>query len=244
MLIAVAGADAAALGLLRRAPAQAVRGLGHVRSWFAAVGSDRAVATLAEAALWFAAAWVALGLACCLIARLPGTLGAAGAAVGGMLLPRLLLRLVAGSAGLGVLVAPVAAVAHPPPPRPAPTSASAPALPGPIWPSNASPPTVAGPRWPTQQVAHPPPARPRPAAPDPTTEHAPPSRPADTVRVRTGDSLWLLAAQRLGPRADDARIAAEWPRWYAANRDVVGPDPDHIVPGQVLHAPAASLEER
>jgi nucleoid-associated protein YgaU len=71
---------------------------------------------------------------------------------------------------------------------------------------------------------------PRPAARDQTSE---------TVRVRAGDSLWLLAARRLGPHADARQIGAEWPRWYAANRAVIGPDPSLIVAGQVLHAPAA-----
>ena len=61
--------------------------------------------------------------------------------------------------------------------------------------------------------------------------------PADErvlVTVRRGDTLWDLAARGLGPTASDAEIAAEWPRWYAANRDVVGADPDLLVPGQQL----------
>ncbi len=59
----------------------------------------------------------------------------------------------------------------------------------------------------------------------------------DLVTVRRGDSLWSLAAARLGPRATNARIAAEWPRWYAANRPVIGPDPAVILPGQQLRPP-------
>ena len=58
------------------------------------------------------------------------------------------------------------------------------------------------------------------------------------VTVRRGDTLWDLAARRLGSTASDAEIAAEWPRWYAANRDVVGADPDLLVPGQQLVPPA------
>lgn len=55
--------------------------------------------------------------------------------------------------------------------------------------------------------------------------------------VAPGDSLWLIASRRLGPEASDAAISAEWRRWYAANRGVVGADPNVIHPGQSLHAP-------
>lgn len=58
-----------------------------------------------------------------------------------------------------------------------------------------------------------------------------------TVLVQEGDTLWGLAARALGPAASDAQIAAEWPRWYAANASVIGADPDVLVPGQVLVVP-------
>jgi LysM domain-containing protein len=57
------------------------------------------------------------------------------------------------------------------------------------------------------------------------------------VVVRPGDSLWAIAERHLGPDASTEAIAAEWPRWYAANRALIGPDPDLITPGMVLHAP-------
>jgi nucleoid-associated protein YgaU len=59
------------------------------------------------------------------------------------------------------------------------------------------------------------------------------------VRVRAGDSLWLIAVRHLGPGASDERIAATWPRWYAANRDVIGDDPSLIRPGEQLRPPTA-----
>lgn len=59
------------------------------------------------------------------------------------------------------------------------------------------------------------------------------------ITVEPGDSLWAIAEHDLGPRATDREIAAEWPRWFAANRDEIGPDPDHIVPGVMLRAPPA-----
>jgi nucleoid-associated protein YgaU len=70
------------------------------------------------------------------------------------------------------------------------------------------------------------------------------SRKGSEVTVRPGDSLWLIAAHRLGPNASTAEIAAEWPRWYAANQAQIGPDPGELVPGQQLTAPATTPEVR
>ncbi|MFV0461268.1 MAG: LysM peptidoglycan-binding domain-containing protein [Actinomycetales bacterium] len=64
------------------------------------------------------------------------------------------------------------------------------------------------------------------------------SGPGEVVVVR-GDTLWDIAARHLGPDPTPTRIAAEWPRWYTANADVIGPDPDLIRPGQVLRPPPA-----
>ncbi|GIG20135.1 peptidoglycan-binding protein LysM [Cellulomonas chitinilytica] len=81
-------------------------------------------------------------------------------------------------------------------------------------------------------------------APTPTTHLlTTPVRPtADagpgTVVVVRGDSLWRIAARHLSPGADDAQVAAAWPTWYAANADVIGPDPGALLPGQVLVVPA------
>ena len=58
-----------------------------------------------------------------------------------------------------------------------------------------------------------------------------------TVTVQPGDSLWLIAAQRMGPSARPAQIAAAWPAWYRANAATIGPDPRLIQPGQVLSVP-------
>ncbi|MGB5952895.1 MAG: hypothetical protein WBG57_10355 [Ornithinimicrobium sp.] len=57
------------------------------------------------------------------------------------------------------------------------------------------------------------------------------------VVVLRGDSLWDLAATELGPRASTDEIAARWPAWYQANRVTIGPDPDTILPGQILTIP-------
>lgn len=59
--------------------------------------------------------------------------------------------------------------------------------------------------------------------------------------VRPGDTLWEIARdglQAAGRSAEPADVALAWPRWYAVNADVVGPDPDLIRPGQVLVPPS------
>ncbi len=60
----------------------------------------------------------------------------------------------------------------------------------------------------------------------------------DTYVVHAGDALWDIAARHLGPGATPTEIAREWPRWYAANRALIGDNPAVIHPGQVLRAPA------
>ncbi|MET9256720.1 transglycosylase family protein [Streptomyces sp. NPDC003717] len=44
--------------------------------------------------------------------------------------------------------------------------------------------------------------------------------------VRSGDNLWAIA--------DSLDLKGGWPSLYAGNKDVVGADPDHILPGQTL----------
>jgi nucleoid-associated protein YgaU len=58
-----------------------------------------------------------------------------------------------------------------------------------------------------------------------------------SVVVHRGDTLWDIAADHLRPGANNTQVAAEWPRWHAANRSTIGPDPDLILPGQHLRIP-------
>ena len=72
----------------------------------------------------------------------------------------------------------------------------------------------------------------------PAPARIPPRPPAPgAVVVAPGDTLWSIAARRLGPGASPALVAATWPRWYAANRPRIGPDPGLIRPGQRLAPP-------
>jgi nucleoid-associated protein YgaU len=68
----------------------------------------------------------------------------------------------------------------------------------------------------------------------PAAVAAPISSPTETaVEVSPGDTLWDIAARRLG-------AGASWPAIYALNRDVIGPDPGVITPGQRLVLPSGA----
>src|SRR3954470_21823069 len=84
--------------------------------------------------------------------------------------------------------------------------------------------------------------------PDRVVGGAPPARhprPAHrrVTRVRPGDSLWSIAAG-LVRRPTATRVALTWPALYAANRSVIGADPDLIHPGTRLVVPAALRRDR
>jgi resuscitation-promoting factor RpfA len=200
-------------------------------AWLHAVGVDSAAVQLTSAALWLAAVWLAVGLAAIGASALPGGAGRLARHLARAVLPHAIYRVAAGAAGIGVVLSPALAVAAGPGAT-ATSAATAPAgaiIPTPSWPTDD---TLPAPTWPTTTgtTASSPPSTPTAA-----------SHPASTVVVRRGDSLWRIAASRLPGHPSERRIAASWPRWYAANRTVVGNDPDHIVPGQLLHVPGQLL---
>ncbi|WP_420121120.1 LysM peptidoglycan-binding domain-containing protein [Nakamurella sp.] len=90
---------------------------------------------------------------------------------------------------------------------------------------------------------------PQPIAAPPAAPIAPPDlsdSPEPSVRIVTvqpGDSLWRIAAHSLGPDATDADIDNAWRAWYFGNRQVIGDDPDRIVPGQFLVAPGEQVRQ-
>jgi len=67
------------------------------------------------------------------------------------------------------------------------------------------------------------------------------SRPAQdpsTHVVRLGESLWVIAEQRLGAQASDAEIATAVERLWQLNAQRIGTgNPDLIYPGQTLQVP-------
>lgn len=64
------------------------------------------------------------------------------------------------------------------------------------------------------------------------------------VTVRPGDTLWAIAERDLPDHSPDRVITAGWHALYAANRHLIGPDPDVIEPGQHLHVPALPRKDR
>ena len=70
-------------------------------------------------------------------------------------------------------------------------------------------------------------------------EHPPPPTASAFVVVHSGDTLWGIAARHVR-QPSAARVARAWPRWWAANRAVIGPDPDLIHPGERLRSPVTT----
>jgi hypothetical protein len=76
----------------------------------------------------------------------------------------------------------------------------------------------------------------------PPASRPPAASPAGIGRrhlVTQGETLWEIAADSLPGPASDADIDRRWRDIWAANRAVVGPDPDLIHPGTTLHLPPA-----
>jgi len=144
------------------------------------------------------------------------------------------------------------------PPSSAPTASASPAAPSPARASDdrhtagdmapepsaqrttpvvrASPASAAEPSRPHQATA----AAARATSPTSTTAGTAPGVTHDVVVVRAGDTLWSIAADRLGRDASTRDVATAWPAWFHANADVIGDDPDRIVPGQRLTVPTST----
>lgn len=215
----LAAADVGVLVGCRTDAAHTASHLHAPAAWIADAGSDVAAAQAAGAVLWVIALWLAVGMGAAFAQHLPGRLGRAADAVARSVLPGAVYRVVAGAAGLGIVLAPAiatgveAAAAQP---------AAASTVTPPAWPTDSS---LPAPVWPTDPsiAAH--------------HRRATPQAGDEDVVVHAGDSLWSIAAEHLPAHASDARIAKEWPRWFAANHRVIGTDPNTITPGQLLHAP-------
>jgi len=222
----VARRCAAALGLLvltglvlsRVAPhpATVLAAMDDPQKWAGIHGPDAAILTVAVAAAWLLLGWLTLGLAVGLAAALPGAAGRSAHALARVVLPRAIQQAVAVTLGIGLVTAGSSvAAADPGPAGPGSSASSGASVDWPIRPpsSPAPPPVPGGP----------------PRIEDPIT---------DDVMVQPGDSLWAIAAHRLGPDATSGEIASAVTSWYQRNRDLIGPDRDLIHPGQRLVPPA------
>ena len=230
------------------------RMLEHPTAQTAAIGSDRALASLVGSALWLACLWLGLALLAALASAEVGQRVPWVARLADRAAPPLLRRVVAVSVGASLLVGPAhaasasAALATPPvvsasqpPPRtlapvPWPTSADSP---------EGGSPDLQVPTPSTQVTGTRPPELSKSDLPNTDRGGSSGAQSVDgradeqpgSVLVRPGDSLWLIAARRLGPAADDPHIASSWPYWYRANRRVIGSDPNLLEPGQRLVTP-------
>lgn len=238
-------------------------GAGRVASG-APIRADELLVTVVAAAATILFAWLVAVVAVSALAAVPGVVGRVAGGLADLVAPRVLRRVVTVSLGLTVAagVVPggtVAAATRAPGvvllDRPDPSFRP---LPDPGWsvpavsgvgggpddaipridatPAAATGESMPDPGWvPTAPVVR----------PQPDLRVLAPTRPTATpeaaeVVVRRGDTLWSIAARQLGPDASEAEVAAAWPRWFSANRHVVGSDPDLLLPGQVLRAPEAA----
>jgi hypothetical protein len=226
--VAAMAAIAAALAALTPPFAELTGSLTAAQRTVDTQGADVLIASTAGLLAWAVWAWGVLGLALTAASALPGVAGGAARLALQVALPAGARRGAALLLGLGLGVAgPLLASAVP---QFAPTaSAAAAAERVPDWPA-PGPAATPVPDWPTGAA----PTAEAPAAP--TTAPA-----ADSRVVVRGDCLWHIAADsllgQLGRLPSDGEVAAAVQAWWSANADVIGPDPDLLVPGQVLRPP-------
>lgn len=220
---------------------------------------DEVVTAVAAAGALALLSWVAFGLLVSVVSTLPGPVGRHARRVRERVAPAAVRRWAGLLLGVTIVgtIAPGGAVAHEISTGTrisavTQTAARAAALdqgtsaPAPGWPDLPAPPPTAPPTQSPRQAQAPAPewvptpVRPQPPVSLTSARVLPDEDDRREVVVRRGDTLWDLAAAHLPPAAGDAEIAGEWQRWYAANRAVIGADPDLILPGQVLRIPDAA----
>lgn len=221
----VLGGALSALLLLAAAPAPAVA-VRALREPASAGDVAAPLVALLSLLAWALAVWLLLTVAVTAAAHLPGLTGHAARSAARRLAPATVRRAVEVALGLSVVVG--VGAAGPAAASPGPPTAPAAAAPSLDW-AAPSPEGLA----------------PEPIAPSLDWAARPAGAPrvaAEQVVVARGDSLWSLAerdlAARTGAAPCDGDIAQAWPAWWAANRDVVGDDPDVIQPGTRLSPPA------
>lgn len=214
---------AAALVWAAPSPHTVFAAAGDPQRWIGLHGVDAAIVTVAVAVCWLLLGWLALGLLIGLAAQLPGAAGRTADVLAAVVLPRAIRQAVALTLGVGLATAGASAAAA----DPAPAGVTS---------------VAASVDWPVRPPAQPP-SVPSPPEMPPPARGGPPGfgDPINTaVVVASGDSLWMIAAARLGADATPGQIADDVADWYQVNRDVIGPDPDLIHPGQRLVPPTTS----
>ena len=197
-------------------------------------GPDVLVLSAAGLLAWAVWAWGALGLALTAAAALPGMLGGAARVALHVVLPAGARRSAALALGLGLGVAgPLLGTAALVAPTPA--SAAVPEAP----PSSTGP----APDWPASPTDLPLPDRSADRA-GPAPDWPGVASGAGSHVVVRGECLWHIASDRLlaqhGRTPTNGEVAASTRAWWQANAEVIGPDPDLLLPGQVLSPPGPS----
>jgi nucleoid-associated protein YgaU len=209
------------------------RALGSPQRTADTLGPDALVVSTAGLLAWAVWWWGAVGLTLTAATALPGVLGGTARLLQHVVLPAGARRSAALALGIGLgVAAPLLGTAAGLPVLPS-ASAASPVSAVPDWPAGSPASPAAVPDWPAPAPTTQTPAvvPDWPAGPDVSEAH---------VVVR-GDCLWHIAAGRLldqlGRLPSDGEVATEVSAWWTANADVIGPDPDLLLPGQVLHPP-------
>ena len=219
---AVMGLVAWALALLGPSPVELRQALGDPQALVDTTGADALVVVAVGALAWLCWGWGALGLLLTAASTAPGWAGQVSAVLLLGVLPAGARRAAAVAIGVGLstvgptvlpaVLAPSSSVAS--------ASEAAPSVVQLDWPeAPAGGTTVPELDWPA------------PAA----GEH---------VVVR-GDCLWDIAAawldgQHPGAPVTGADVARAAHAWWQTNAAVVGPDPDLLLPGQILRPPSTT----
>ncbi|PRZ38584.1 hypothetical protein CLV47_12051 [Antricoccus suffuscus] len=175
------------------------------------VGADHVVLVLVGVALWVLCGWLTIAIACWAGAALPGRSGRTLGRIAGLISPRLIRRALGIAVGISLGPGIVQVAAASPPAAPVAVVAELPQ-------DGTTPSLTSGVDWPVD-----------PAAPAATS----------TIAAHPGDCLWSLAEAHLGYGATIAEISSEVDRWWDANAEVIGGDPDLLFPGQVLVVPGS-----
>lgn len=229
---------------------------------------DALIVLVVAVLAWACFAWLALGTLLMALSVLPGAIGSACGSLAEQLTPAVYRRAARVALGLSVAAGPVlgalpanAATVD----QPTQAAAAAQLLPGLDRPGTVEGQLPGGIQLPsldrpggtdvrdqlpmpdrpvsdrsdsvTGQVGLPNPDRPQTR--DPVTRA--PIRAVDAheqIVVKRGDNLWNIAKDHLPAGASNAEINQEWHRWYDANRQVIGENPDMILPGQMLTPPS------
>jgi nucleoid-associated protein YgaU len=230
---AVMCAVAWALWSLGPGPAELHAALADPQGLVDQAGADALLLVVVPVLAWLCWTWGALGLLLTAASTLPGWTGRlAGLLLAGVL-PTGARRAAAVALGLSLGVTAPAVLLPTASPIAVATAAAADDLATPEqvvvdWP--AAPARKVAPNWPSAALDWP-----------SGTPDWPRSTVGDHVVVR-GDCLWDVAAawlqrQEPGTPVSDADVQRAVQAWWQANSAVIGPDPDLLLPGQVLRPP-------